>query len=192
MKIRLGFVSNSSSSSFIVGFDTKPQTADELRNLMFPDGREYISAYDDPVSVEQIVDVVLVDLQSAPEIMSPGELIDEISRGYFPCYPEGGYYEFADEVERAYKAEFGTNVRDAEKEGHPGWHKRWYAAFKKDNDAFDKVLRAAAEKYADTLWPSLKGKKLFRFEYEDHTPLGSVMEHGGIFDNLSHICISHH
>jgi hypothetical protein len=192
MKIRLGFVSNSSSSSFIVGFDTKPQTADELRKLMFPDGQQYVSAYDDPVSTDQVVEAVFADLQSAPEIMSPGELIDEISHGYFPGYPEGGHYEFADEVEQAYKIEFGTNVRDAEKEGRPGWHKRWYAAFQKDNDAFDKVLRAAAENYANTLWPELKGKKLFRFEYEDHTPLGATMEHGDIFKSLSHVRVSHH
>ena len=41
MKLRMGFVSNSSSSSFLARFDTVPQTEDELRLLMFGD-EEYI------------------------------------------------------------------------------------------------------------------------------------------------------
>lgn len=41
MKIRNGFVSNSSSSSFIVSFDKKPSSAEELREILFGD-KEYI------------------------------------------------------------------------------------------------------------------------------------------------------
>jgi hypothetical protein len=37
MKKRLGFVSNSSSSSFILAFKEKPETIEDLRLLLFPD-----------------------------------------------------------------------------------------------------------------------------------------------------------
>ncbi len=37
MKIRNGFVSNSSSSSFLVAFDKVPEKLEEVKNLMFPD-----------------------------------------------------------------------------------------------------------------------------------------------------------
>ena len=36
MKIRSGFVSNSSSSSFIVAFSKKPTTVNEVMTEMFP------------------------------------------------------------------------------------------------------------------------------------------------------------
>ena len=36
MKIRSGFVSNSSSSSFIVVFDEAPKSASHLKDMMFP------------------------------------------------------------------------------------------------------------------------------------------------------------
>jgi len=36
MKIRNGFVSNSSSSSFLVAFDRTPESAEDLHDMMFP------------------------------------------------------------------------------------------------------------------------------------------------------------
>jgi hypothetical protein len=36
MKIRNGFVSNSSSSSFLVAFDKVPESLEEVKNIMFP------------------------------------------------------------------------------------------------------------------------------------------------------------
>ena len=37
MKIRTGFVSNSSSSSFVVFFSKKPETAEEMKKLLYGD-----------------------------------------------------------------------------------------------------------------------------------------------------------
>ena len=41
MKIRNGFVSNSSSSSFVVAFDKKPETVEELKKLLFGEEEVY-------------------------------------------------------------------------------------------------------------------------------------------------------
>ena len=37
MKTRIGFVSNSSSSSFVIALPKKPKTFGELYDMMFPD-----------------------------------------------------------------------------------------------------------------------------------------------------------
>ena len=52
MKTRTGFVSNSSSSSFIVVFDKKPKSAKELQKAMFGTEKS-LAAYGDPVSTQK-------------------------------------------------------------------------------------------------------------------------------------------
>ena len=41
MKIRLGYVSNSSSSSFIVAWDKKPESIEEVKNILFGDAKSH-------------------------------------------------------------------------------------------------------------------------------------------------------
>jgi len=64
VKIRNGFVSNSSSSSFIVCFPKRPETAEEVRQLMFGD-LEYMShPYEfGAVDTKQIAETVFADLK---------------------------------------------------------------------------------------------------------------------------------
>ena len=45
MKIRNGFVSNSSSSSFIVAFPEKPKSAEHVRKMMFGDETDFPNPY---------------------------------------------------------------------------------------------------------------------------------------------------
>ena len=47
MKIRQGFVSNSSSSSFIVLFPHAPKSAEEVKEILFSDEKLYGSPYSD-------------------------------------------------------------------------------------------------------------------------------------------------
>jgi hypothetical protein len=63
MKIRIGFVSNSSSSSFLVGLKQKPRTRGELRDLMFGELEGDVVVYDDSLSIDNVVCRVFNDLK---------------------------------------------------------------------------------------------------------------------------------
>jgi len=57
MKHRNGFVSNSSSSSFIVAFKKAPESAEELHRFMFPNDMDKVfnSTYSDSCNVSDVV-----------------------------------------------------------------------------------------------------------------------------------------
>ena len=61
MKHRPGFVSNSSSSSFVVAFDKIPENVKELQHMLF--GNEKIFAgYENGYPVEEIAAIVFEDM----------------------------------------------------------------------------------------------------------------------------------
>jgi hypothetical protein len=62
MKLRKGFVSNSSSSSFIVVFPKKPDTVEELYDMMFPRGLTELEYYETTLTTKEISKRVLKEL----------------------------------------------------------------------------------------------------------------------------------
>ena len=63
MKTRSGFVSNSSSSSFVVAFDKTPETVEELLTVMFPDGLQEIHYFYYSYRTDEIANIVFNDMQ---------------------------------------------------------------------------------------------------------------------------------
>lgn len=69
MKIRNGFVSNSSSSSFLVAFPKVPKSIEELQQILFGNSEEFIHPYGDdkyyPKSypVREIAEIVWGDMK---------------------------------------------------------------------------------------------------------------------------------
>ena len=104
MKIRSGFVSNSSSSSFIVAFPKKPTDKNELSEMMFPKdlygsiGNPWpgLNAYDGGLEHTRIVEQVFSDIQEQKKKFSTKETVDELSGRYFvmdgKLYYEGAPY----------------------------------------------------------------------------------------------------
>lgn len=91
MKIRNGFVSNSSSSSFILAFDHKPESESDLANMIF--GEEYNPDYrhiylDETWTItnRQIVSKIYADITNGqPERYNVGnDLVDIVRGGYIP------------------------------------------------------------------------------------------------------------
>lgn len=64
MKIRHGFVSNSSSSSFIVAFPKEPKSFDDVKEVLFGDSNIFINPYDDDnFSALEVSDTVFEDIK---------------------------------------------------------------------------------------------------------------------------------
>ena len=87
MKERDGFVSNSSSSSFLIGLFRKPRSAEELKRWLFG-GMDYIQWYDWGYKTIDIAKVIFKDLKGKYPIRAKARMIREITAGYFPGMPD--------------------------------------------------------------------------------------------------------
>jgi len=87
MKIRLGFVSNSSSSSFIVSFHTSPESVEEVRKQMFGD-KSAKDIWTDEVTIGSITKQVFKDIQQAGKPANKKEITEAISCGWYPGIPD--------------------------------------------------------------------------------------------------------
>jgi len=173
MKIRQGFVSNSSSSSFIVAFDSAPKTAEDVKHQMFGndenfyfdslDGNyNYIVAHCPTIDIAEDV-FGQIGKQETP---SKEDLLDAISSGTVEGEPK---YDF----NRAYnqeKKEFNSEYQEK----------------------YDKKCKLFYENLLNGFISESKNKPIYVFNYSDHSAWGSMMEHDGIFDNLNYIRVSQH
>ena len=165
MKIRNGFVSNSSSSSFLVAFDRKPATVKELQKILFGD-KKYIAYYDYVHSTEKAAETVFNDLQKQSPL-ALNDVADELSYGYVG---EDGELDFPH-----------YNPEATPEEHDRSWNE------------YENKRKQISQRVADEKWKEWKGKEIYRFEYSDNEgEFFCTLEHGDIFSNLPHVQISHH
>ena len=88
MKIRNGFVSNSSSSSFVVAFPRKPKSEKDVLDFMFGGKEGGIGSvcYNDGLSYRQVSERVYRDIEKRTTL---NELIEELLSRY--CYYPSGH-----------------------------------------------------------------------------------------------------
>jgi hypothetical protein len=86
MRVRNGFVSNSSSSSFIVAFPLIPSTIQEVHKLLFGNVKA-INIYGDDISTKQMAKIVFEDMKE-DGFVSEKEIIEEVKSGWFPGHPD--------------------------------------------------------------------------------------------------------
>lgn len=168
MKIRSGFVSNSSSSSFIVFFEKLPKDAHELQKLLFGDEKILSSGYggDTRFTTEEAAHVIFRDLQEALE---DGPLDEEALADALHSFDMEGAPEMP-----PYDSSVTLRTR------RRAWKK------------YETEMKEFLKKEAKKLRKKYEGHVALEFEYEDHTAMGSALEHGDVFRNVPHVTISKH
>ena len=207
MKTRNGFVSNSSSSSFIIGLDEKPKHAGKIKVLFLgdrdsvPNEHFYPDWADDKTvpsfSVADIANVIFRDLKDAKPLTEE-QIIEEINNGWFDesLQELNDYNTEKDKswlYEKEYKERTGKDVREDTKSKA---YAEWDRLLRKKWDEREKKHRQMAENFWNKRKKDFEGKQVFLLSYSDNDgDLYATIEHGGILDsNLKIPCIvvSHH
>ena len=175
MKIRLGFVSNSSSSSFIVTLPHKPEDWEELMGMMFP-GRvktDIIAHFHHGMTVGSIAGRVFQDMETragAP-VTFDSAVVDSLVNSY----------ELETLLEEAFILAFNKDVQS--KEEFIDETLRGLKVKLMVSTLLDKVVSAKVKKDGFVFYVSYSDN-----EGDDDT----LLEHGDIFENLPHERTSHH
>jgi hypothetical protein len=168
MKRKIDFITNSSSSSFIVAWPKKVKTWEQVHEI---------------VIFKEKADVVFDDcLKQKPFKIENTEkcltkITEEIAAGYF--YGHVSYFDYPE-----YRIIAAHDRKDLE-----DYNKKWQEL----SDKVDRINRKKAKVIAEKFISENIGKYCYIFSYADEDGyLGSQLEHGDTFRGLKHLQISHH
>jgi len=174
MKIRNGFVSNSSSSSFIVVFPKAPKNSEDVRKMLFKKGEtRYDGPYDDDFyPVDDVSQRVWDDIkeQKVNDFDVASELLSHDGYGD-PDAPDYDNFKIDGTVD--WEEYNKANMKYGEKRMNDFFNHRKVKLQKLNKEEVDLVF--------------------YTFEYSDNSgEFECALEHGGVFDNLKNLRISNH
>lgn len=213
MKIRNGFVSNSSSSSFIVVFDRKPESIEDVeKQLNLGRGVVFCDSF---LTASEVATIVFSDINYNTVDQDFIECLENLFAEFLNAYAPtrnvfycSGYNELVNSQVAKYVPESSKSLLDeywkAKSEcakldislyGNCSEEKRkslWEKYDKVSELSWDLAQKLAKESVKDFLKKN-EGKFIFVTEYRDNDgPSQATMEHGNVFRNLENIQISHH
>lgn len=164
MKTREGFVSNSSSSSFILAMPRRPDSVEELRFLLFGKHDEFTHPYDEVTyPAQQVAEAVF------QQLMTQGNLLDDV--GVMTEVISGGSYD-------------GMRI-SAKKFTLPNGDTDW--------NAYEEAISQKAREIAKKFMAKNENMKFFVVTFGDKNgPFEAALEHGDTFKAIPHLTISHH
>jgi hypothetical protein len=175
VKVRRGFVSNSSSSSFLVAFPKRidEMTVDELQKLLFANLKE-LEGYEDSYPTSQIAETVYGNALSKEPFTNyyeqEQEMVEIVESGWYPGKPE-----------------FPMEIYKLENEDR-------YVMIKAARMIDHETAKVRLRRFVMDSFMALETQPLYYvFEYSDNDgAYYSTLEHSGIFDRLPNMVISHH
>lgn len=178
MKIRTGFVSNSSSSSFIVALPHKPKDVEALKTMLFGKQEWHYAGYyceEQDASTQVIAENVFKKIEKKA---TKKAILESISQGWFSSYMDflPGYTSCYDDLE--------YNSLDRKDKDY---EKKRDAIYKKHEIENDKRAKDIAESFRE----SNKDKFITVMSFSDNDG-EAVEEHSGIFSRVESIRTSYH
>jgi len=168
MKIRQGFVSNSSSSSFIVPFPKDMEmTVSNIHKYLYGDTPFSIYYYESSVSSMEAAQIIHDEIHK--QTSNDKKRLYDAMDGWIPGQPEWDYSN--------------NPLLPA---NHEEWNKQWRKYEKRLERYRNGLLNEYTHKWGDNV-------DLYTFVFSDEDGLPwVVLEYGPTFDNVPHLAISHH
>ena len=169
MKIRTSFVSNSSSSSFVVAFPKEPTSVEAIIEMLFYPGQEefYI-----PWDMDNYMEGTITHWP----IRKVAEVIMEQLEGQKP-----NDFESIKETLRIWDESYPDQDDFVKSDGEIDWSAM--------NEVVEKIIKDKAENFLAGHPKSFT----YRFKFSDNNGLfESALEHGDTFNRVAHLTIPNH
>ena len=173
MKTRSGFVSNSSSSSFIVAFKKVPKSVAEMQKMLFGKQLYYSNPYYNPEYKDEsehswlAQEVSIRVFEDMKNTVQPNEIEEELKHGYI-----------VDEFAPKYN-DFSSTVIGGDWEKR---HENWL-------EATEKYAKSVAKDFIK----DNPEATFYKFRYSDNDGnLDTALEHGDLFNRLPHVKVGNH